>query len=141
MKKPVLDNRQKKITAISFGVFSDQQVKNLSVVELHERNIYDISGASRVPAKFGVLDNKLGPTAKGTNCETCGEPHQKCVGHFGISRLIPRCCSAYSACFSRWLFQADDHRSPEHLQDMFACASGRGNLQSLSKPHSKSKHG
>jgi DNA-directed RNA polymerase III subunit RPC1 len=80
----VLDTRQKKITAISFGVFSDQQVKQLSVVEMHERNIYDVSGPTRVPAKFGVLDNRLGPTVKGANCDTCDEPHQSCVGHFGI---------------------------------------------------------
>ncbi|KAL3897392.1 MAG: hypothetical protein SGCHY_003452, partial [Lobulomycetales sp.] len=83
----VQDNRQKKISGISFGVFSDQQLKQLSVLELHERNIYDISGPQRVPAKFGVLDNRLGPTGKGSLCGTCGEPHQKCVGHFGVVRL------------------------------------------------------
>ncbi|KAJ3391532.1 hypothetical protein HDU92_008981 [Lobulomyces angularis] len=95
MKKPVVDSAQKKIKEIEFGIFSEQEAKKLSVLELHERNIYDVSGPKRIPAKFGVLDRRLvtqcynimGPT-KGDLCDTCNEPIKICVGHFGVVRLV-----------------------------------------------------
>lgn len=144
----VQDNRQKKISGISFGVFSDQQLKQLSVLELHERNIYDISGPQRVPAKFGVLDNRLGPTGKGSLCGTCGEPHQKCVGHFGLfpfSLALPcprphRRRSSDPARLSCRLLQAHDYRPPKYLQDLFPCPAGGDCLSSVPCSNPKPKH-
>ena len=77
----------KKITGIEFGVFNGGDAKQLAVLELHERNIYDVSGPTRVPAPFGVLDSHLGPI-KGELCSTCGESIKVCVGHFGFVRLV-----------------------------------------------------
>jgi hypothetical protein len=77
-------NNSKKI---EFGVFSPQDVKHFSVLELHQRDLYDISMPNRAPAKFGVLDKRLGTSEKTDNCETCGESIQDCVGHFGVIRL------------------------------------------------------
>lgn len=40
-------------------MFSAQDAKQMSVLELYERNLFEISGATRIPAKFGVLDRRL----------------------------------------------------------------------------------
>ena len=68
-------------------MFSPQDVKRLSILELHQRDLYDISVPSRPPAKYGVLDKRLGTSEKTDCCETCGESIQDCVGHFGVIRL------------------------------------------------------
>ncbi|KAJ3332219.1 hypothetical protein HDU76_000926 [Blyttiomyces sp. JEL0837] len=70
MKESVRDNLPKRITQIEFGVFAPQDVKKLSVVELYERNLYDLSKPNRPPMRYGVLDRRL-----------------DCVGHFGVVRL------------------------------------------------------
>ncbi|KAJ1562028.1 hypothetical protein HK405_000629 [Cladochytrium tenue] len=55
---------------IEFGVFSPQEVKKLSVVELHSKNLYDVHVPKRPPTQYGALDRRL-----------------NCVGHFGVVRL------------------------------------------------------
>lgn len=87
MKEAVVDRLPKRITKIEFGIFSAQDVKKLSVVELYERNLYDHLKPNRPPTKFGVLDRRLGVTDKIEKCETCGKNIQDCVGHFGAVRL------------------------------------------------------
>lgn len=72
---------------IDFGVFSPQDVRQLSVMELHQRDLYDVQQPSRPPARFGVLDKRLGTADKSDVCETCGDSIQDCVGHFGAIRL------------------------------------------------------
>jgi DNA-directed RNA polymerase III subunit RPC1 len=44
---------------IAFSVFSQQEAKKLSLLELFERNLYDLTKANRPPARFGVLDRRL----------------------------------------------------------------------------------
>ncbi|EGF76498.1 hypothetical protein BATDEDRAFT_14837 [Batrachochytrium dendrobatidis JAM81] len=73
---------------IDFGVLSAQDAKQLSILELHQRDLYDVSKNNRPPAKFGALDRRLGTADKSIPCETCGETMQDCVGHFGIIRLV-----------------------------------------------------
>ncbi len=63
-------------------------MKQLSVLECHQRDLYDVSVASRPPAAYGVLDKRLGTSDKNDVCETCGENIQDCVGHFGVIRLV-----------------------------------------------------
>ncbi|KAJ3093173.1 hypothetical protein HK102_003581 [Quaeritorhiza haematococci] len=87
MKKPVIDASPKRIKQIEFGVLTCQDAKQLSVFELFERNLYDLSKPSRPPARYGVLDRRLGTADKRGICETCGEGLQECVGHFGVIRL------------------------------------------------------
>lgn len=48
-KAPVVDECPKKVTEIHFGVFSTQETKQLSVVELFERDLYNIGLQSRPP--------------------------------------------------------------------------------------------
>ncbi|KAI9205133.1 uncharacterized protein BJ171DRAFT_441903 [Polychytrium aggregatum] len=90
MKKPVVDNTPKRIKQLEFGVFSSQAAMNMSVLELYERNLYDVNvqGPVRAPAPYGVLDKRLGTSDKQSRCETCGENLQDCVGHFGVIRLV-----------------------------------------------------
>jgi DNA-directed RNA polymerase III subunit RPC1 len=86
-KKPVIDSTPKRVQKIDFGIFSPQDYKQLSVLECHSRDLYDISTPARPPAKFGVLDHSLGTSDKQGSCETCLENLQDCVGHFGVIRL------------------------------------------------------
>lgn len=67
----------------------------MSVLELHQRDLYDISKSNRPPAVFGALDRRMvssnfiqGTSDKLVPCETCGENQQDCVGHFGVIRLV-----------------------------------------------------
>jgi DNA-directed RNA polymerase III subunit RPC1 len=68
-------------------------------MELHQRNLFDVSTLERKPAKGGVLDRRLvsslykltmmqGAPDKVELCETCGEGLQDCVGHYGVIRLV-----------------------------------------------------
>ena len=59
MKLPVIDTNLKRIKQIDFGVFSGQEMLKLSVIELYERNLFEIQGQQKQPAKFGVLDRRL----------------------------------------------------------------------------------
>ncbi|KAI8816202.1 uncharacterized protein EV422DRAFT_546457 [Fimicolochytrium jonesii] len=86
-KRPVVDDAPKAIKKIDFGVFSTQDAKKLSVLELYQRDLYDVTQPNRPSVKFGVLDDRLGVTNKEKQCETCGEKQQECVGHFGVVRL------------------------------------------------------
>ncbi|KAI8929830.1 hypothetical protein BC831DRAFT_442224 [Entophlyctis helioformis] len=88
MKRPVLDTTPKVIKRIDFGVLSAQDAKQVSVLELHQRDLYDVTKHNRPPARFGALDRKLGTADKSVPCETCGENMQDCVGHYGVIRLM-----------------------------------------------------
>lgn len=55
MISTISDNSKK----VKFGVFSQQQIKQMAVLELHQRDLYDISSPDRKPAVGGVLDRKL----------------------------------------------------------------------------------
>ncbi|RKO98838.1 hypothetical protein CXG81DRAFT_15380 [Caulochytrium protostelioides] len=83
-----METAPSRITSVEFGVFSAQAAKTLSVLELTERNLYDISKPNRPPAEFGALDRRLGVADKTAVCATCNEGIQQCVGHFGVVRLV-----------------------------------------------------
>jgi DNA-directed RNA polymerase III subunit RPC1 len=86
-KGPVVDHCPKKVSEIQFGVFSIQDTKQLSVCELYERDLYNITLQNRPPTVGGALDRRLGTSDKTVLCETCGESQMNCVGHFGVIRL------------------------------------------------------
>ncbi|KAI8832364.1 hypothetical protein BC829DRAFT_426428 [Chytridium lagenaria] len=88
MKEVVKDSLPKKIKAIRFGVFSGQDSKKLSVIEAHQRSLYDLTKTNRPPATYGALDRRLGPEVKTEHCETCLQNHTDCVGHYGVVRLV-----------------------------------------------------
>lgn len=87
MKKPVVEGNPQVVKNIKFGVFSPQDIKKLSVLELHQRDLIDTSNNDRNPAVGGALDRRLGSNDKSINCSTCDELMQDCVGHFGIIRF------------------------------------------------------
>ncbi|KAJ3084695.1 hypothetical protein HDU99_007311 [Rhizoclosmatium hyalinum] len=86
-KETITDSLPKRVKQLEFGVFSAQDSKKLSVIELHEPNLFDLSKPGRPPARFGVLDRRMGVADKVEKCETCGLGLQDCVGHFGVVRL------------------------------------------------------
>ena len=59
---------------------------NQAVVEVCDRALYDLA-RERAPAANGPLDPLMGISGKVGNCQTCGEPMQKCNGHFGYVKL------------------------------------------------------
>lgn len=76
----------KKISSINFGLFSAEQIQQLSTVQCVAKSLYN-QDATRTPIPYGVLDRKLGTSAKEKTCDTCGENLVKCVGHFGYIDL------------------------------------------------------
>ena len=59
---------------------------NQGVVEVCDRALYDLT-RERAPTANGPLDPLMGLSGKVGLCQTCGEPMQKCNGHFGYVRL------------------------------------------------------
>ncbi|RUS21913.1 RNA polymerase Rpb1, domain 1-domain-containing protein [Endogone sp. FLAS-F59071] len=71
---------------IQFGVLSPQDMVKLAEVEVTQRDLYNV--ADRSPVKHGVLDLRLGSSAKEGTCDTCGQPTKDCPGHFGYIKLV-----------------------------------------------------
>lgn len=65
---------------------SSQDIVNQGVVEVCDRALYDLA-RERAPAANGPLDPLMGISGKVGCCQTCGEPMQKCNGHFGYVKL------------------------------------------------------
>ena len=65
---------------------SGQDIVNQGVVEVCDRALFDLA-RERAPAANGPLDPLMGLSGKVGLCQTCGEPMQKCNGHFGYVKL------------------------------------------------------
>ena len=65
---------------------SSQDIVNQAVVQVCDRALYDLA-RERAPAANGPLDPLMGLSGKAGLCQTCGEPMQKCNGHFGYVKL------------------------------------------------------
>ena len=65
---------------------SSQDIVNQAVVQVCDRALYDLA-RERAPAANGPLDPLMGLSGKVGCCRTCGEPMQKCNGHFGYVKL------------------------------------------------------
>jgi DNA-directed RNA polymerase subunit A' len=77
----------KVVDGISFGVFSPQNVRKLSVVEIQTPDTYDEDGA---PITTGLMDGRLGTLEPRQRCKTCGNTAIRCPGHFGhIELAVP----------------------------------------------------
>lgn len=74
-----------KISHISFGMMSDEEMQKASHLSVVNRELYQ--GAERSPIPFGVLDRRLGTSSKSLQCDTCGEKMADCPGHFGDIQL------------------------------------------------------
>ena len=90
-KEQVLDRQPKRIKSLSFGILSPQDIVSQSVVNVADRNLYDLDrpvGQPRKQTANGPLDGRLGTSAKSGVCETCGEGLKECSGHFGHVKLV-----------------------------------------------------
>ncbi len=77
----------KVIDEIHFGLFSPQDVRKLSVVEIQTPDTYDEDGA---PITAGLMDGRLGTLEPRQRCKTCGNTAIRCPGHFGhIELAVP----------------------------------------------------
>ncbi len=75
------------IDRISFGLFSPQDIRKLSVVEIQTPDTYDEDGA---PITAGLMDGRLGTLEPRQRCKTCGNTAISCPGHFGhIELAVP----------------------------------------------------
>jgi DNA-directed RNA polymerase subunit A' len=77
----------KVVDEIHFGLFSPQDVRKLSVVEIQTPDTYDEDGA---PISAGLMDGRLGTLEPRQRCKTCGNTAIRCPGHFGhIELAVP----------------------------------------------------
>ena len=77
----------KVVDDIHFGLFSPQDVRKLSVVEIQAPDTYDEDGA---PITTGLMDGRLGTLEPRQRCKTCGNTAIRCPGHFGhIELAVP----------------------------------------------------
>ena len=78
----------KNITAIQFGIYTNDMVKKYSVVKndpfgINISDSYD----NYEPKKGGLVDLRLGTCDIYLNCTTCGLNSNECPGHFGHTEL------------------------------------------------------
>ncbi|MGD0027319.1 MAG: DNA-directed RNA polymerase subunit A' [Candidatus Bathyarchaeia archaeon] len=77
----------KVIDEIHFGLFSPQDLRKISVVEIQTPDTYDEDGA---PITAGLMDGRLGTLEPRQRCKTCGNTAIRCPGHFGhIELAVP----------------------------------------------------
>ncbi len=72
------------IDELRFGLFSPQELRRLSVVEIQTADTYDEDGA---PINSGLMDGRLGTLEPRQRCKTCGNTAIRCPGHFGHVEL------------------------------------------------------
>ncbi|CAH0392195.1 unnamed protein product [Bemisia tabaci] len=67
-----------------FGIYSSEEVKNMSVVKIVTTNSFNVLGH---PLPGGLYDPRLGPCDRMLSCTTCGWMAMKCPGHTGHIEL------------------------------------------------------
>lgn len=75
----------KTVKEIQFGLFSPEEIKNMSVCHIEYPETMDEQ--RHRPREKGLNDPKLGSVDRGTKCSTCGELPEECPGHFGHIEL------------------------------------------------------
>jgi DNA-directed RNA polymerase I subunit RPA1 len=76
------------VTEIRFGLYSDQEIRDLSVCKIESPTTFDTLGN---PLAGGLYDDLMGPQYQySPNCVTCGELYMHCPGHPGrIELCVP----------------------------------------------------
>jgi DNA-directed RNA polymerase II subunit RPB1 len=78
----------KTIQEIQFGLFSPEEIKNMSVCHIEYPETMDEQRMR--PREKGLNDPKLGSIDRSVACGTCGEDMLECPGHFGhIELAVP----------------------------------------------------
>ena len=78
------NNKIRPIERIEFGILSNDEVKNMSVLGkdtngIESPDLYEVLE----PKKGGLIDPRMGTTDSTINCHTCGYNNTYCNGHFG----------------------------------------------------------
>ena len=78
-----LENNQlpKRIASLSFTLMSPDEISRVSEFKVVTHKLYE--PPTRNPAKWGVMDERLGISSKQAICGTCGHKLAECAGHFG----------------------------------------------------------
>ena len=74
----------KAIDGIKFCVWSPNEIRKYSVVEVTAPETYDEDGMA---VQGGLMDGRLGTLEPGQKCLTCGNTSARCPGHFGHIEL------------------------------------------------------
>lgn len=90
---------RRSVENIQFGIYTDDEVRSRSVVEIMTPSAYDVLGTA---CPRGLYDPYMGPThEREGSCPTCGNTYFHCPGHAGHVEL---CVPAYQPLlFSRLL--------------------------------------
>ena len=81
--------RPQRISKLSFGILSGQDVVNAAELEVTNKALFVLP--TRTPAEAGVLDRRMGTSRRGETCETCGKITRLCPGHFAYIKLEMPC--------------------------------------------------
>ncbi len=73
------------LSHIQFGMFSWHEMARAAEINITNQGLYN--WVTRVPTVHGVLDSRLGVSAKGERCGTCGQNSSDCPGHWGVIDL------------------------------------------------------
>ncbi|XP_071449900.1 DNA-directed RNA polymerase I subunit RPA1 isoform X2 [Hetaerina americana] len=72
------------LDCVSFGLFSTDEIKKLSVLKVTTPLSFNSLGH---PVSGGLYDKALGSLTEGDRCSTCGNSHFGCQGHIGHIEL------------------------------------------------------
>ncbi|KAH7115917.1 hypothetical protein B0J11DRAFT_618316 [Dendryphion nanum] len=89
-KQQVVDKTPARIKHIQFGIFSNRDIVNQAVLEVSDRNVYDLTPTpdnTRPHTTNGPMDDRMGISIKTGRCKTCNEDLDNCNGHFGHIKL------------------------------------------------------
>ncbi len=71
---------RKQVKALSFSLFSPEEIKKISAAKIVTPELYDIDG---YPVDGGLMDLRMGIIEPGMRCRTCGGTLKECLGHSG----------------------------------------------------------
>jgi len=79
-----IEESLKAVDSIQFSIFSPNEMRKYSVIEVTAPETYDEDG---LPVQGGLMDNRLGTLEPGQKCGTCGNTSARCPGHYGHVEL------------------------------------------------------
>ncbi|KAL8591010.1 hypothetical protein ACOMHN_021775 [Nucella lapillus] len=88
VKEQFQETDSAKISQVSFGLMSAEQMRRASHIQVTNVRTYD---ENRKPLPNGVMDPRLGVNVQQSSCVTCGRAQLECVGHFGFIDLELPC--------------------------------------------------
>ncbi|KAG9134745.1 hypothetical protein Leryth_001057 [Lithospermum erythrorhizon] len=79
------DLASEEVVAVNFGLMTSEEVKKLSVVNVHNPTLM---ASDTRPMPGGLYDPLMGPLNEGSVCKSCGQRYQSCPGHCGHINLV-----------------------------------------------------